>query len=309
VSKTIRAAVVQTVSIAYQPEATIEHLAELAAEAGQNGAQLAVFPEAFIGGYPKGATFDTPVGYRTPEGRESYQAYFDGAIEVPGSHTRRLEEIARETGVFLVVGVIEKEIGTLYCTVLFVDPEQGLIDKHRKLMPTGAEKLIWGFGDGSTLPVIDHSLGRIGAVICWENYMPMMRMAMYAKNIQIYCAPTADARDSWVSTMQHVALEGRCFVLSSCQYLTRGDFPDDYRCELGDDPATELLRGGSMIIDPLGNILAGPHYGEKTILYADLDLDVITQGKYDFDVVGHYARPDVFQLKVDEKPKNAVTRY
>ncbi|RJG13813.1 carbon-nitrogen hydrolase family protein [Pseudomonas cavernicola] len=302
----IRAAVVQAGSVPFDADATLQCLAEKAVEAAAQGAKLAVFPEAFIGGYPKGCTFSTPVGFRTPEAREAYRQYFEAAIEVPGTHTTRLEEIARENDLFIVVGVIERELGTLYCTVLFIDPQQGLIGKHRKLMPTAAERLIWGFGDGSTLPVLETPLGRIGAVICWENYMPMLRMAMYAKGIQLYCAPTADDRDSWVASMQHIALEGRCFVLSSCQYITRGAYPTDYKCELGDEPETVLLRGGSLIIDPLGNILAGPLYGTEGILYADLDMAQISRGKYDFDVAGHYARPDIFRLLLDENPKTPI---
>jgi nitrilase len=183
-----------------------------------------------------------------------------------------------------------------------------LVGKHRKLMPTGAERLIWGFGDGSTMPVIDTPLGRIGAVICWENYMPALRLAMYDKGVSIYCAPTADDRDTWAASMQHIALEGRCYVLSACQHITRSAFPPDYECALGDDPDTVLMRGGSVVVNPHGQILAGPHFKGETILYAEIDLGEVARGKYDFDVVGHYARPDVFQLTVNEAPRAAVVR-
>jgi nitrilase len=179
--------------------------------------------------------------------------------------------------------------------------------KHRKLMPTAMERLIWGFGDGSTLPVFKTPLGKLGAVICWENYMPMLRMAMYAKGIELYCAPTADQRDTWIPTMQHVAMEGRCFVLSCNQFARRRDFPKDYRAAQGDDPETIMSRGGSVIVNPLGQILAGPNYEDECILSADLDMADIARGKYDFDVAGHYARPDVFRLHVNEKPMPAVT--
>jgi nitrilase len=178
--------------------------------------------------------------------------------------------------------------------------------KHRKLMPTAMERLVWGFGDGSTMPVFDTPLGRIGSVICWENYMPMLRMHMYAQGIQLYCAPTADSRDSWLPSMRHIALEGRCFVLSSCQYLTRADCPKDYAAIQGDDPATILMRGGSCIIGPLGQILAGPNFEGPCILTAELDLGEIPKGKYDFDVVGHYARPDIFRLYVNTHPTMPV---
>ena len=174
-------------------------------------------------------------------------------------------------------------------------------------MPTAMERLIWGFGDGSTLTVVPTPLGRIGAVICWENYMPQLRLAMYAQGIQLYCAPTVDDRETWLSTMRHIALEGRCFVLSSCQFAKRSDFPTDYNPLQGNDPDTVLIRGGSCIISPLGQVLAGPLFDQPTILTADLDLDEIVRGQYDLDVVGHYARPDIFQLTVNRTVQAAVT--
>jgi nitrilase len=165
------------------------------------------------------------------------------------------------------------------------------------------ERLIWGYGDGSTLPVFDTPIGRIGSVICWENYMPLLRTAMYAKNVQLYCVPTADDRDTWQATMRHIAIEGRCFVLSACQYIKRGAFPDDYDAIQGNEADTVLMRGGSLIVSPLGEILAGPNFDQECILTAELDLDDIARGKYDFDAVGHYARPDIFRLSVDENAK------
>jgi len=168
------------------------------------------------------------------------------------------------------------------------------------------ERLIWGFGDGSTMPAIGTEFGILGAAICWENYMPLFRTAMYAKGVSLWCAPTVDDRESWQPTMQHIALEGRCFVLSACQYLTRADCPDDYHPIQGDAPDTVLIRGGSVIVSPLGQVLAGPLRDGEGILTADLDLREIPRGKFDFDVVGHYARPDVFSLSVDERPKPAV---
>jgi nitrilase len=204
------------------------------------------------------------------------------------------------------MGAIEREHGTCYCTVLFFGPDGALLGKHRKLMPTVMERVIWGFGDGSTLTAVDSPYGRIGSVICWENYMPMLRMAMYAKNVTLYCAPTADDRDTWLASMQHIALEGRCFVLTACQFMRKKDFPDTLRVSLGDTPEAVLMRGGSAIISPLGKVLAGPHFGSETILTADLDLDDIGRGKFDFDATGHYSRPDVFQLSVNEAPMKAV---
>jgi nitrilase len=175
-------------------------------------------------------------------------------------------------------------------------------------MPTAAERLVWGYGDGSTLPVFETEIGRLGAVICWENYMPLLRTAMYAKGIEIYCAPTADARESWIATMRHIALEGRCFVLSCNQFARRGDYPIDFETEFGNDPETVMSRGGSCIVNPLGEVIAGPDYEGETILTADLDLGDIARGKYDFDVVGHYARPDIFRLEVNERRTEPVSK-
>jgi nitrilase len=227
-------------------------------------------------------------------------------VDVPGPAVDRLAGIAAETALHLVIGVVEREGGTLYCTVLFFSPD-GYLGKHRKLMPTGAERIVWGFGDGSTLPVFETPLGRLGAVICWENYMPLLRMTMYAKGIQVYCAPTADGRETWVPTMRHVALEGRCFVLSCNQVTRRGDFPDDIPNVLAPAPDDVLSTGGSCIISPLGEVLAGPARDGEEILFADIDLAEIARGKFDFDVAGHYARPDIFRLIVDEAPKPPVS--
>ena len=302
----VRVAVVQAGSVPFDTEACVDKAVRLTADAAATGAKVVLFPEAFIAGYPKGLSYGLVVGARDPVGREEFRLYLGAAIEVPGIHTLRLGEAAAAAGVYLVIGVIELELGTCYCTVLFFGPDGSLLGKHRKLMPTALERMIWGFGDGSTLTVVDSPYGRIGSVICWENYMPMLRMAMYAKNVALYCAPTADDRDTWLSSMRHVALEGRCFVLSACQFLRRKDFPDTVRVSLGESPDAVLMRGGSAIIGPLGNVLAGPDFEGETILTAELDLGDIGRGKFDFDVAGHYSRPDVFGLIVNEAPMSAV---
>ena len=301
-----RAAVVQAATVFGDAKATVEKARAFAAKARAEGAQLVVFPEAFVGVYPKGADFHIFIGARTPEGRDEFRAYYEGAIDVPGDEVSALGAVARDHGLFVVVGVVERERGTHYCSVLFFGPDGSFLGKHRKLMPTAAERFVWGFGDGSTLTTIDTPWGCLGSVICWENYMPMLRMAMYQKNVALYCAPTADDRDTWAGTMQHVALEGRCFVLSACQYLQRSDLPADMRNALAQDGNAVLMRGGSLIVNPLGRILAGPSFAGECVLTADLDLDDIARGKFDFDVVGHYARPDVFQLHVNEAPACAV---
>jgi len=302
------ACVVQAAPVAGDTGATVAKTAELIAQCAGRGAQLMVFPEAFIGGYPKGGSFDIRIGVRTPEGRDEFAFYYKSAIDVPGPETHAIGVAAREAKAYVAIGVIERGGGTLYCTVLFFGPDGSLLGKHRKLMPTAAERLCWGFGDGSTLTTVDTPWGKMGAVICWENYMPLLRMTMYDKGVSLYCAPTADDRDSWASSMRHVAMEGRCFVLSACQYLTRADFPQGMRNLISDDQDHVLMRGGSLIVSPLGEVLAGPDFNGETILCAELDMDDVLRGKFDFDVAGHYARTDVFKLVVEERPQPAVVR-
>lgn len=300
------AACIQAAPVAFDLPRTLEKARDLAADAAKTGAKLILFPEAFVSAYPRGSNFGTIIGARSSEGREQFRLYHASSIDVPGPAVDALAEIARQRHVYLVVGVIEREGGTLYCTVLFFDPNGHFLGKHRKLMPTGAERLVWGFGDGSTLPVFDTAVGRLGAVICWENYMPMLRATMYAEHIQVYCAPTADGRPTWTSSMQHIALEGRCFVISSNQFCRRRDYPLDYVSDLPQDPDAIVSRGGSCIVDPLGNILAGPLWDREGVISAEVDLSAVTRGLYDFDPVGHYSRPDIFSLSVDKRAKLAV---
>lgn len=305
-SKAFTAAVVQAGSVGFDTPATLEKFADLASDAAGQGAKLVVFPEAFIGGYPKGHDFGARVGSRTEEGRDWFRRYSESAIDLPGPELEQMANCAGDHGLTIVAGVIERDRGTLYCTIVTLGPEGAFLGTHRKVMPTAMERLIWGFGDGSTLPVYDTELGRLGAVICWENYMPQMRLAMYGQGIELYCAPTVDDRDIWHTSMRHIAYEGRCFVLAACQFSRRGDFPDDYVCNEGNDPETVLIRGGSAIVSPFGAELAGPVYGEEAILTAEIDTGTIARGKYDLDVAGHYARPDIFSLEVDTEPKHPV---
>lgn len=297
--------VVQASSILFNVDETIDKFEELSIEASRQGAKLAVFPEAFLGGYPYGFDFGARIGYRTDSGRETFLKYYESAIEIPSPHVKRLSLIAKSNKIHLVTGIIERELGTLYCTVLFFSNRGTLMGKHRKIMPTALERLVWGFGDGSTLTVIDTEIGRIGAAICWENYMPAVRMSLYGKGVQLYCAPTADCRDTWLSSMRHIALEGRCFVLSACQHMTLQQVPEPYRTTLGNEKNV-LMRGGSCIVDPLGNVLAGPNFDGEILLHAELDMNSIIRGKYDFDVIGHYSRPDLFSLHVNESKQSAV---
>ena len=306
-----KVAVVQAAPVLFNQDATIAKACDLIGQAAEQGAQLILFPEAFIPAYPRGLAFGTVVGSRSPVGRRIWQRYWENTVEVPGPATRKLGEAAKKANVYLAMGVIERDAerstGTLYCTLLYFGPDGRLLGKHQKLKPTAGERLIWGEGDGSTLTVIQTEIGSIGGLICWENYMPLARMAMYNKGVELYLAPTADARDTWQATLRHIACEGRCFVLGCNQYMTKDMYPDDLKelKELDEQPEI-MCRGGSAIISPLGKVLAGPLYDQEGILFADLDLGAIARSKFDFDVVGHYARADVFQLIVNEKPSFSV---
>jgi nitrilase len=310
-SLSVKVAVVQAAPVLFDREKTIQKVCDLVADAAAQRTKVVLLPEAFVPAYPRGLSFGTVVGNRTPAGRLLWQRYWDNTIEVPSADTELLGKVAREAGIYLAIGVIERDRdyggGTLYCTLLYFGPDGQLLGKHRKLKPTAAERLIWGEGDGSTLTVIDTEYGKIGGLICWENYMPLARMAIYAKGVGIYLAPTADQRDSWQATMRHIALEGRCFVLGCNQYVTKQMYPDDLEGieELADQPEV-ICRGGSVIVSPLGEVLAGPLWDEEGILAAELDLAEVTRGKLDFDVVGHYARSDIFQLIINEKPLKPV---
>jgi nitrilase len=269
-----------------------------------SGARLVVMPEALLGGYPKGEIFGTRLGYRLPEGREAFARYHDNAVDLDGPELAELADLSTRTKATLVLGVIERAGASLFCTAVFIAPERGLVAKHRKLMPTGTERLIWAQGDGSTMPVVQDEIGKIGAAICWENHMPLFRTAMYAKGVEIWCAPTVDERDVWRSSMRHIAHEGRCFVISACQVqpspAALGKHVENW------DADRPLIGGGSMIVGPLGEVLAGPLEKDTALLTAEIDTSDLIGARYDFDVVGHYSRPDVFSLHVDERPRGGT---
>ncbi|NYF80943.1 carbon-nitrogen hydrolase family protein [Granulicella arctica] len=284
----MKAAIAQLGSILFDTPATltkVEHFCRAAAVA--EAARLIVFPEALLGGYPKSLLFGASVGNRTPEGRDLFVRYTKAAITCPGPETEMLAAWAKELNLHIVIGIIERSGGTLYCSSILISPDRGLIAKHRKLMPTGSERLLWGQGDGSTMQVTETEIGRIGMAICWENYMPLYRQHLYEQSVELWCAPTVDAREIWQTSIRHIAYEGRCFVLSACQHLTKEDWPEDLRDTGG------TIEGRSLIVSPMGEILAGPSTGEG-LTFADLDLDDIPRGKFDLDVAGHYNRPDIF---------------
>ncbi|NRB49638.1 MAG: carbon-nitrogen hydrolase family protein [Saprospiraceae bacterium] len=296
--KLTKIAVVQAGSVLFDKAACIEKVAKMTAEAAEAGAQLVLFPEAFIPAYPRGMSFGTVVGSREDWGRDHWQAYWENAVEMPGEDVENLGAIARESAIYLVIGVVERDTshGTLYCSILYFAPDGTLLHRHRKLKPTGTERLIWGEGNGADLQVLETPLGRLGGLICWENYMPLARMALYQQNVQLYLAPTADQRDTWQVSMRHIACEGRCFVLSCNQYVQKDSYPLAFQADLANAPEI-MSRGGSVIISPLGEVIAGPLWDQEGILYADLDLKACARAKLDFDVVGHYARPDVFDYQ------------
>jgi nitrilase len=284
--------------------ATLERVLSFEDEIAGSDAALVVMPEALLGGYPKGETFGTRLGFRLPEGREAFQRYFENAVDLDGPEVAALAGLSERTGASLVLGVIERAGSSLFCTALFLEPGQGVVAKHRKLMPTGTERLVWSLGDGSTLPAVDSQAGRLGAAICWENHMPLFRAAMYAKGVEIWCAPTVDERDIWRSSMRHIAHEGRCFLVSACQVQPS---PAELGIEVEGWPADRaLIGGGSMIVGPLGDVLAGPLGPETALITAVIDREEIIRARYDLDVVGHYSRPDIFTLTVDETSRGGT---
>jgi len=300
----IKVCLVQDSPVFFDKEKTIDKLEELVIKYAKASSDLIVFPESFIPGYPRGFTFGTSVGRRTPAGRKLYAEYYRNSLDIHSKDFKRLEEVSKSQNVYLVIGATERksENGSLYCSMLYISPTSGLLGVHRKIKPTGAERLIWAEAGGESLVTFDTRIGKLGGLICWENYMPLARMSMYRKGVEIYIAPTADARKNWISTMQHIALEGRCFVLGCNQYFSKSMLPDPYQPLVKNEPDI-LCRGGSVIVSPLGEILAGPLFDTNGIVISELNLDEVIESKLDFDNNGHYTRDDIFQLHILKQPE------
>ncbi|MGZ3831387.1 MAG: carbon-nitrogen hydrolase family protein [Mucilaginibacter sp.] len=231
--------------------------------------------------------------------------YWENSLALTSAQTTIISNAVKKAGIMVALGITEKEPigGSLHCCLVYFGKDGSVLGKHRKLKPTGLERYIWGESDGSTLTTLDTDMGRIGGLICWENYMPLARMSMYQKGVELYLAPTADSRESWQGTMRHIALEGRCYVLAANQYVRKADYPEKYQAELSDEPEI-MSAGGSVIISPMGEILAGPLWNQEGLLTAEIDFAVLAKSKLDFDCVGHYARPDVFNFSVNNQPES-----
>ena len=302
-SMNVKVAVIQESPIFFDKAKSLEKLAKLVVQASKEGAELIVFPESFIPGYPRGFDFGAKVGSRTLEGKQLYAKYYAESIDLAGEDKSFLERLAKQYQVYLVVGVTERipQTGSLYCSMLYISPYDGLLGVHRKIKPTGTERLFWAEADGSSLVSFDTQIGKLGGLICWENYMPLARMSMYQQGVEIYIAPTADSRQDWTATMKHIALEGRCFVVGCNQYVQKEMHPQEYQKYITNEPDT-FCEGGSIIVSPFGEVLAGPLFGASGILYATLELEMIIQSKLDFDVAGHYQRADIFEFKANKQP-------
>ena len=300
----LKVCLIQDSPVFFDKEKTIEKVEQLTKKYAKEGCELIVFPESFIPGYPRGFSFGTKIGSRTNEGRNLYSEYYRNSIDIESDDLKRLEKLSKSENVYLVIGATEKgnTHGSLYCSMLYISPTDGLLGVHRKIKPTGTERVIWSEADGESLVSFDTNIGKLGGLICWENYMPLARMSMYKKGVEIYIAPTADSREEWTSTMRHIALEGRCFVLGCNQYFTKSMYPDKYQHLVQDEPE-DMCRGGSIIVSPMGQVIAGPLFDKSGALIAELDLEEINLSKLDFDVIGHYSRNDIFTFNALNQPE------
>jgi len=304
-------AVVQQAPVVLNKEKTIQEAVAMTDEAAANGAKLIIFPEAYIPGYPAWIWRLRPGGdWGLSE--EIHARLLDNSVNLESDDMAPLYDAAKQHQVTIMCGMNERESNlsqaTLYNTAIIIGPDGQLINRHRKLMPTNPERMVWGFGDASGLKVVDTPCGRVGALICWENFMPLARYALYAQGVEIYVAPTYDSGDGWIGTLQHIAREGCCWVVGSGNALKVGDIPDDFpdKEHLYPDQDEWINPGDSIVIAPGGEIVAGPIRNEQSILYADVDAEQVGIARRTLDIVGHYARPDIFTLQVNTQPQSPV---
>ncbi len=310
-TSTFKVAAVQAMPVFLDREATIDKACALIAQAGENGARLVAFPEAFIPAYPDWV-WVVPAGEDGVLG-ELYGELVATSVDIPGPATDRLCEAAAQAGVYVVMGLSERNAeasgSSLYNTLLYIDEQGKIVGKHRKLVPTGGERLVWAQGDGSTLAAYDTTLGKLGGLICWENYMPLARYAMYAWGVQIYIAATWARGEQWLSTIRHIAKEGGVYVISSCIAMRKDDIPDryDFKEKFYSGAGEWINVGDSAIVDPTGQIIAGPVQKREEILYADIDPRRMSGPRWLLDVAGHYSRPDVFTFGVNTQPRPVIS--
>ena len=302
-NKTCKIAVIQAAPIMFDKKACTEKAIKLIGEAAGNGAELIVFPELFVPGYPYGMTFGFTVGSRREDGRKDWKMYYDQSILVPGPETEMLAAAAKEAKAYISIGVSERDekTATLYNSNLFFSPEGELTAVHRKLKPTGAERVVWGDADRHYFPVTETPWGPMGSLICWESYMPLARVALYEKGMTLYISPNTNDNPEWQATIQHIAIEGHCYSINCDMYFTKAMYPQTLHCPEEIACLSETVcRGGSCIIDPYGHYVTEPLWDQEGIVYAELDMNLVPMSRMEFDACGHYSRPDVLELKVKE---------
>src|SRR5947209_110119 len=304
----VTVACVQAEPVVLDRERTLDRLEERAAEAARNGAELVVFPETFVPVYPSSRWAKAFAGWQNDGAKQVFAQIAANSIAVGSPAEQRLAACARELGIWLVTGVNEVEPerpGTIYNALLYHAPDGSLALHHRKLVPTNHERLIWGQGDGRGLNAVETGFGRVGGLVCWENYMPLARFALYESGVEIYVASTADDSDAWQATLVHIARESRAYVIAPSHFQRSGSYPDDFALRAELDGTDVLGRGGSSILAPDGSYLAGPLYDEEGVLYAELDPSRLLAERQRFDPVGHYHRPDVLRLGVSPSARAA----